>query len=447
MNPIDVRGTTATLGSCLLGAARPFGDDRLLRRLQRQAAWPVALVAALLALWSSVAPLEGAVIAEGQVQAMLGRKQVQHQEGGIVRAVHVRPGQAVKRGEPLLVVADLRSDAQRDLLREQHDAARLRAARAAAELALAADYTEPDGLAVAAERRQSERAGFDARRQTLAASVAALQAQIRDGEAQAAALQAQLQAGEQVLGLAHDELAMNAALEAGGFISKARLLPLERSVADGRGRTASLRGQLAELRRQLGALQGALADARGRYRQRAADDLHEAETAQRETADRLRPTEDLVERQTVRAPVDGTVMALRVSAPGTAVGPREPLLEIAPSDERLVVEVRLDPHDLDHVRLGQPAAVRLAAYDARRTRLLDGVVTQLAPDASPDPLTRLPRVVAQIEVAAQALDGSDGLRLQAGMPAEVHLATAPRSLLAYLLEPLGAFASRALREP
>lgn len=431
-----------------LGQAAPDATASIrLRRLQRQALTPLAAIAAALVAWSAWAPLQGAVIAEGQVQATLGRKTVQHQEGGLVQQLLVAPGQAVRRGDPLLIVADLRSEAQHALLRQQRDRARLQAARAAAEWALAAQYAEPDGLQLDAASREHERTGFETRRQLLAATLAALQAQSRDAQAQRAALQGQLQASDAATGLARDELSMHRTLMDSGFVSKARLLPLERSVADGLGRAASVRGQLAEVQRQLAALQGEQDAARGRYRQQASDDLRAAEAQQREAEARLRPSDDQVERQTVRAPVDGTVMALRVSAPGAAVGPREPLLEIAPSDERLVVELRLDPHDLDHVRLGQPAAVRLAAYDPRRTGLLDGVVTQLAPDAAPDPLTRLPRVLAQVEVDPAALREAGGLRLQAGMPAEVYLATAPRSLVAYLLEPLGLFAGRALREP
>jgi HlyD family type I secretion membrane fusion protein len=154
-----------------------------------------------------------------------------------------------------------------------------------------------------------------------------------------------------------------------------------------------------------------------------------------------------VDRQTVRAPVDGTVMALRVSAPGTVVGPREPLLEIAPSGEGLVVEVAIDPHDIDQVRAGGAAEVRLSAFDARRTPLLAATVRSLSPDAVSDAATQRSSYRAQVEVSPAELARHTELHLQAGMPAEVFITTAPRSLFDYLLEPLGLFARRGLREP
>jgi HlyD family secretion protein len=118
-----------------------------------------------------------------------------------------------------------------------------------------------------------------------------------------------------------------------------------------------------------------------------------------------------------------------------------------PLQEALVVVLRIDPHDIDHVRAGSPAEVRLAAFDARSTTLLPGTVTVVSPDALSDAVTGRAAYVAQVEVSPQALRRHPELRLQAGMPAEVFVTTPPRSLLRYLIEPLGLFARRALREP
>jgi HlyD family type I secretion membrane fusion protein len=234
---------------------------------------------------------------------------------------------------------------------------------------------------------------------------------------------------------------------ASGFMQKTRLLTLERSVADNEARAAATRGQIAEAQMQVGALGNAMAQARGAYQQRAADEHKDAVARVRELEDRLRPSQDQVDRQIVRAPVDGTVMALRIGAAGTVVGPREPLLEIAPSEERLIVELRIDTHDIEHVRVGDAAEVRLSAFDTRRTPLLRATVTAVSPDAVSDTAGKQSWYAAQVEVERSELAGNPQLNLQAGMPAEVFVTTPPRSLLQYLLEPLGIFARRALREP
>ena len=95
------------------------------------------IAAGVLALggWTALAPLSGAVIAPGFVKVDLNRKVVQHQEGGIVSAIRVRDGDRVREGQELIVLDDVRIDAQLDLLRTQLDGERAKAARLEAERA------------------------------------------------------------------------------------------------------------------------------------------------------------------------------------------------------------------------------------------------------------------------------------------------------------------------
>ena len=447
LSPAASGKTQISLAALLARAVPDAEHSRTLRQMRRQVFVPLAVVTLLIALWGAWAPLSGAVVASGQVQAALGRKVVQHQEGGIVRELLVRQGQSVKRGDPLLVMGDVRSDANLDLLRKQMLAEGLRAARTRAELVLASQFVVPAELAATPAMLARERQLFDSRRRTLNEQLAAMQSQTREAHARIAALNAQLRASERSTQLAGDELGINVELVASGFVQKSRLLTMERNVAETRVRAEAARGQIAEAQMQVSALGNTMAQARGAYQQRAADESKEADARLRELEDRLRPSQDQVDRLTVRAPVDGTVMALRVSAPGTVVGPREPLLEIAPSEENLIVELRIDPHDIDHVRLGDAAEVRLSAFDMRSTPMLQAVVTAVSPDAVTDAASKQAWYAAQVEVKQSELSNNPQLRLQAGMPAEVFVTTPPRSLLRYLIEPLGLFARRALREP
>ncbi|MCW7541212.1 HlyD family type I secretion periplasmic adaptor subunit [Aquabacterium sp. A7-Y] len=444
--PSRRRSTGPVTIAVLLAEAEPNAEHgRALRLLRRRVLMPLAVVALLVGAWCAWAPLSGAVVAGGQVQTELGRKVVQHQEGGIVRELLVRPGQAVTKGQPLIVVGDVRSDAAFDMLSKQRDAERVRAERARAELAFAPRVDWPAGAADEVLNR--ERQLFETRREALQQQLAALQAQESSARSRITALEAQLQSASKGAQLAREELEINIPLVESGFIQKTRLMSMQRYVADLEGRAEAARSDLAEARMNLSRLAQSGAELRGAYQQRAADELKDAVARQRELDDRLRPTQDQMERQTVRAPVDGSVMALRVSAPGTAVGPREPLLEIVPARENLVIELRVEPHDIDQVRAGDEAEVRLSAFDARDTPLLAARVLSVAPDAQQDSETQRSWYSAQVEVTAEELARHRGLRLQAGMPAEVFITTPPRSLLQYLLEPLGVFGRRALREP
>jgi hypothetical protein len=139
-------------------------------------------------------------------------------------------------------------------------------------------------------------------------------------------------------------------------------------------------------------------------------------------------------------------MALRIAAVGEAIGPREPILDIVPAAEKLVVEAQVRPLDINNVRIDQAAEVRLSSFDSRTTPLLPGKVVFV----SADRITNQEGdswYVANVEVDATALKAHPEIRLQPGMPAELFVTTTPRSLLAYLAKPLNAFASRAMREP
>lgn len=420
------------------------GGKSALRRLGRQFAVPLAVAATLTGVWLAVAPLSGAIVAPAQLKVELNRKTVQHQEGGIVREILVRDGQKVHAGEPLLVVGDLRSSAEFSLLQDRLQAELVRKARAAAEAALEPRFISPPG---AAEHSAREQALFAARRRTLDEQIASLVAQIRDGHAQASALESQIAANEVSARLSVEEIDINEKLARQGFVNRTRMLALERGAADYRSRIAETQSDLAAARQRSGDLQARIAQARNQYQSQAADELKEASARVRELEERLRPSRDQVERQLVRSPVDGEVMSMRVSAVGEVIGPREAILDVVPAREKLVIEARIRPEDIDHVRKDSPAQVRLAAFDARSTPLLPGTVVFVSADRVTAPSGSESWFVATVELDAAALQGHPHLRLQPGMPAELFVKTSERTLFEYLARPVAVFTSRAMREP
>jgi HlyD family type I secretion membrane fusion protein len=419
-------------------------------RQTRRMLIPLAVIAGAIFLWSATAPLSGAVVANGQVKVELNRKTVQHQEGGIVREILVRDGQRVRAGQPLVTVGDVRSVAELNLVQDQLQAARIRSARAEAEASLKPRFALPAdsaGQPGAVEHLEREQALFTARRRTLDEQVTALERQIREAHAQAAALETQIGATETSAQLSAEELEMNNKLVREGFITRTRLLGLQRDASDYVARVGEYRSELALSRQRVGELEARIAQARNQYQQQAADELKESSAKVRELAERLRPSQDQVERQTVRSPVDGEVMAMRVSAVGEVIGPREAILDVVPEHEKLVIEARIAPQDIDHVHKESPAEVRLNAFDARTVPLLPAKVVVISADRITQPETRESWFVATVEVDAASLKNYPQIHLQAGMPAEVFITTPERTLFEYLTKPLSLFSSRAMREP
>jgi len=411
---------------------------------------PIALVAGSIAFWSATAPLSGAVVASGQLKVELNRKTVQHQEGGIVREILVRDGQRVLAGQALVVIGDVRSDSELKLLQDQLRAARIRLSRAEAEAALQSSFKGPAdlvGLPEAAGDLAREHAFFAARRRTLDEQIAALEKQIGDAHSQAGALGRQIAATEDSTRFASEELEINNKLVREGFISRARMLQLQRNAADYSAKVAEYNSELSLARQRVGELEARIAQARNQYQQQAADELKEASAKAHELEERLRPSRDQVERQIVRSPVDGEVMSMRVTAVGEVLEPRQPILDVVPENEKLVVEARIHPQDINHVHKDARAEVRFSAFDARTAPLLPAKVLFVSPDRVTQPDTNESWFVATIEVDAASLKNYPQIQLHAGMPAELFVTTPDRTLFQYLTKPLGLFTDRAMREP
>ena len=433
----------------LLDEADPLAHGAL-RRLKQRALAPLAIGGGLLLLWVFVAPLSGAVIASGRLKVELNRKTVQHQEGGIVREILVHDGQFVHAGQPLIVVGDVRNDAELSLLQDQLATERIRNVRASAEAALESSFEPPADAASsagAAEHLAREKALFEAHRRTLNELVASLNAQTRDAQGQASALTQQIEASQTSARLASEELALNEKLVGQGYVQRARLLQLQRDVADYHSRISQTQSELSLARQRGGEVQARIAQTRNQYQQQATDEIKESAARIRELEERLRPSRDQADRQYVRAPVDGKVMALKVSSVGEVVAPREPLLDILPTREKLVVEAHIRPQDINSVREGATAEVRLSAFDSRTTPLMAGEVVFVSPDLVAAPDGSESWFVATVEVDGAALAGHPELRLQAGMPAELFVTTHARTVFEYLAKPFMAFTSHAMREP
>jgi len=427
--------------------------DAELSRVARAGFGVLVLGLLLIGVWMVLAPLSGAVIAPGFVKLDMNRKVVQHQEGGIVKSILVRDGESVRQGQVLVVIDDVRLDATLDLLRTQHDGERAKAARLEAERAflpgvafpaeLAARGTEPK----VAELISRETALFRARREALDSQVAVLRKQIRQTDDEARALDKQIAAEERALQSQKDELALNQQLAKQGFVQKTRLMGLERAVAEYEARLEEHRAELAKTRQRASELELRVLAQRNGYVQAATDELKEASTRLFDLEERLRPSKDASDRQRITSPIAGVVVGQRVFTPGAVVGPREVLMEIVPEDQNLIVEARIRPEDINHVRPGSAAEVRLTAYQQRTTPLVAGSVNYVSADRMTDTQTGAPYYVVQIDVPPDALEVAGNLRMQAGMPAEVYIRTDSRTAFDYLVAPVTAYLRRGMREP
>ncbi|KWT97095.1 type I secretion membrane fusion protein, HlyD family [Variovorax sp. WDL1] len=425
-----------------------------------------------LGAWAALAPLAAAVIAEGAVKSVGNRKTVQHAEGGIIAAIHVKDGDRVVQGQPLVTLADERVAAGAQALREQWTMSTLKVLRLEAEIAghrFAPDFEALDGRFAASGEAgglppqwtvlaQREQGLFAARAHQQAEQARWLSEQLLQIQREIATQGELIATTESASKLAQRDLAANERLKADGFISEAKLSELQRVVADYRARVQASQSQLAQARQREADIRLKLSAQKTEYARAAADELKDvtAQLAQIEQA--LRPALDAQTRQRLVAPVAGEVVDLKAHTVGAAIGPREPVMDIVPAGTELIIEARIAPTDIRDVQRVQASAgvahVMLTAYRARSTPQVEGRLSYVGADRLTDPRSAhpgAPYYVAHVTVSPEALQAASKLAgqplvLSPGMQAEVFIPTGERSAWRYLFDPVLDGIRRSMRE-
>ncbi|MEK9672979.1 MAG: HlyD family efflux transporter periplasmic adaptor subunit [Rhodospirillaceae bacterium] len=182
----------------------------------------------------------------------------------------------------------------------------------------------------------------------------------------------------------------------------------------------------------------------------ATQELQDVNEGLSEVAEKVRAARDILARAQVTAPTDGVVVQLRVHTPGGVVQAGEPLLDLVPQNDLRVVELKIDPRDIDVVYPGMPARVRLTAFDARTAPMIESAVTQVSADRIVDPVTGVAYFSGRV-LPMELPDREDPEKpahpaLTSRMLAEVSLVTGARTVLNYVLDPLVRTMERAGRE-
>ena len=392
----------------------------------------------LFVLFALLAPISGAAIAEGEVTVTGNRLLIQPEGTGIVSEILVREGQLVRPGQPLVRLNGVRSGARLRQAQARRDALRALEARLIAERDGARQLLFPPDLAarsadpIAAGAMRAQLALFERRRPVLDADRTITDARL-------AAAEARRQATSRQLALIEEELTDIRSLYRRGFARKTTLFALERTAAELRAnlaggsasvtvaemnRTRTGNGQVVDIVQQLARVQEQLAQADPEL------DIN------RYAADR-----DLL-----RSPVAGRVSGIAQIGPGTVVGGGRTLMEVVPVGRALIVEARIRPEDVDDVRVGQEASVHFASVNPHGRSAFTGHVVTLSPNRISDGRGGQPYFRAQIALDDTAGAAREGVALQPGLPASVHITTQRRTLFDYLFAPLSDAVSRSFRE-
>lgn len=407
----------------------------------------------VLGVWSIFGNISGAVVAQGKVKIESERKTVQHLEGGIIESILVREGDHVISGQPLIVLESVQVDASVSMLGKQLVSFMATYARHTAEKDLNDTIDWPEELKSLAEEYEAkdvlanEQKIFTARRDALYGQISMLQSQVAQIDTQVSGLQEQYKAEEAIIGTLNEELRAKRQLYEERYLEKSQILELERMLASHRGTLGHLKQSIAESYQRKDETILRKEDIVNRFIEDATNQLGRLENEILQTKEKIRPLRDAKTRLNVTAPVTGRVVDLKVHSKGGVVRSGEPLLDIVPENNLLIIEVHIPVNKITDVYIGQNALVQLDAFDVRITPHLQGSVVYISADRFEEKTYQgdMPYYLCYVEIDPQSMNDAD-VYLSPGMPATIFITTKEKTVLSYMIEPLIKNWNRALRD-
>lgn len=408
-------------------------------------------------VWGNTAPIAGAVVASGVFVATGQNKIVQHLEGGMIDEIKVHEGDIVEPGQ-ILVELD-RTTAKTEMQRLFLRNARLTAvdARLQAQVReesevhfppeLAADSTDPQIRNIV----NSQILAFTAQRNNTNSDVAGIEDSIKALNERIAGSKVQLDGVRRQIALVEEDIKTKEHLLAAGLVRKPDVLLLQRNQANLEGEVGRIMGEIGDAKERISRSVEQINGVRKTVIKTAVEQMHEVRGELVDVRERMQSAKGVLDRTTIRAPVKGVVVKLRFHTRGGVVEPGKPIMELLPLNEPLIIEARVRPQDIDSVKHGQDAMVRLTALSQRVTPMVSGQVIYLSADTVADEKKSLQTGPTDIYVIRVRLNMAEvaaihGFHPTPGMPAEVFVKTTERTFFQYIMKPIDDSMSRAFRE-
>lgn len=402
--------------------------------------------------WATFAPIAAGAVAQGVISPDGSRRTVQHLEGGIIRRILARDGDDVVAGQTLVELQTTQAAATYDMLTEQAQTFAATRARLMAEQAGSPEIEFPADLLRNATSDirailDGQRALFQQRRRSYLTQVEIIETRVRQYGEQISAFDAQVKSAAKQIDLIDEELVGKNAMFKQGLTTKSEVLRLERAKASLLGDHGRAVGSILEVQQKIDELAAQKLSLEADRSTDIGTDLEKVRSQYAEVAEKLNASRDVLERTRIVAPVAGKIVNSRFKTDSGVIKPGDPILDIVPSGEQLLIDVQISPVDIDVVRPDLLAIVHLSAYSSRGLPRINGMVKSVSADRIVDQATGSSYFLARVEVSKADLAQLDqSIVLMPGMPAEVTVVTEERTVLAYLLEPFWAAFRRGMRE-
>ena len=402
--------------------------------------------------WAATSEFAGAVIAQGTLVVDTNSKKVQHPTGGVVAELNVRDGDQVKLGDVVIRLDDTQTRANLQIVAKGLDELMARRAREEAELEgdqaiafpkeLLARQDDPE----VARITRGESKLFETRRSSREGLKAQLTERVAQSQEEITGLTAQVASKEKQIEWIQQELEGVRDLWAKKLVQFNRVTSLEREQARLDGERGQLIASIAQAKGKISETKIQILQIDQDMRTEVGKDLAEIRAKSAELIEKRVAAEDQLKRIDIRAPQNGMVHQLDVHTVGGVVSAGQQIMLIVPAADKLIVEAKVQPQDIDQVRIGQAAVMRFSNFNSRTTPEVNGEVSVVSADVTQDQRTGVSYYTVRIAVSPEELARLGEHKLQPGMPVEVFIQTTVRTVVSYFVRPFQDQIAKAFRE-
>lgn len=412
----------------------------------------IVLTFGVAGVWAATAKLDRAIIAPGVIDVASNRKEIQHLEGGIIEEAKVDEGQAVRAGDILMRLNDVQARANLQVLTIRLHIAQAMEARLQAERRMDEDFQLPEGLlsdqspevqAAVSDQREI----FRDRASILKSQTDILTSRIDQLKREMEGLQGQKEAFAKRAEILSERLERLRPGLKTGAVQTNLFSSYEEEYVEVKANVARMDTEKAKVEKSIGETEFQILQAQQQYKERASTEYKEVNGQIQELLEHKKVAGDVLERTLIKAPVDGVAQNLRFHTTGGVIRPGEVLMEIVPSEDRMVINAHVATIDVDNVRPGLAAEVKFSAFPGRFMPIIIGTVDTVSKASiTPSDGRTPPYFLARINVSKGMVPDDVEERLSAGMPAEVLISTGERTVADYLTSPLTDAIRKSMRE-
>ena len=431
-------------------------DPALRRRMHRPMLVGAAVISVLvvgLIAWASMMKMSTGITVPGEVRVESNRKTIRHREAGTIRKIMVTEGQHVAANQPLLTFDDVEPRAAYDVFRNQADVLLAQSARYTAEATnRPAMSTPPEFAARLGDARiaglmRDQQFEFTTRLQLFESQTAVLNQRLDQIQTQIQGQQGQVDSVEEQRRLTADEMSGYQTLYEKGFAPRQLILRYQRQIADLAGRKGSLLADIGRLRQQMGETRMQMAALRDQRQSQAAEGVQETQSKLADILPRLTAATQALNSTTVRSPVDGYVFDLTQFTVGGVAGAGEVLMNIVPANAPMIISAMVKPDDIDDVRVGMAAKVKITAFNPRWHNPMDAKVMVVSADRITNEKSGASFYRVDIRIDPKELTKLERTaQITPGMPAQAMIVTGKTTLMGTLISPITDTLHQALRE-